>query len=106
MPFELQFKLFLGDLSFAADEFELLIENNNKKIYEIDFIEHKNIIENIYNDNDMENDYTDDYNEFIIKMEDYLNDNDIDRLYVSVYDIIIDFTKYQYNKTIKMVINK
>ena len=104
MPFELEFKLFLGDLSLNADRFTLLAENNNKKLYEINFIEHNEIIKDIYDDNMMENDYNDEYNQFILKMEDFLSDNDIKRLYVSVYSVIVDFSRYAYNKSITIIV--
>ena len=106
MPFDLEFKLFLGDLRFEQDQFQLLIERNNKKIYEINFERDNSIIKEIYLDMVMENDYTLSYTEFKFRMEEYLVDYDIENMYIDDLDLIVDFTKYYHSKSILMIINE
>lgn len=105
MPFELEFKLFLGDLRFEYEQFDLIIENNNKKIYEINFNDHLKIKE-IYDDYDMENDYSYQYNEFVIKMEDFLESIDYSNVFIAELNVEFDFSKYSLNKTVIMIITE
>ena len=106
MTFELQFRLFLGDLYFNAEEFVLLAQRNNKKIYEVNFVRDNAKIKEIYLEMVMENDYTLSYTEFRYRMEEYLVDHDIENVYIDDLDLIIDFTKYYHSKSILMIINE